>query len=590
MKQVISLLWVCLSAITQMFGADNSLYIVGGFNNWDISHPEIVSSDDEGIYETAIDFSNNREFKMSTVNPMGSWNRFDEGTLYPYSGAVENEWLPIQELQKSPNIVAPAKRVYMVKVDLDNMRMMFSTAVPESEPWSGTLPVMFINTEGNKPITSKEDYVTAGYYLDPMGVEGVEAIGSSDEQMSMQIRGRGNYTWWGFDKKPYRIKLEKKTALLGMKKSKHFALLAHADDSASGLRNVLGFAASEELGMPWTPATQPLEVVLNGDYIGLYWLTETVRVDADRVNVVEQEDGAVEDVDGGWLVEIDNYDTDPHITITDSSGNPIWFTYKSPEELSFEQQSYLQNAMQSIQNALAAHNEAAANELVDFDVLARYFIANQLMLDMESFHGSCYLNRQRGEAEKWKFGPVWDFGNAFAPGRADKPRFIFDHPDFSQTWIGDFYAMSSFVDAVKRVWQMFLFEGPERLGMTLDEYAGRISAAAICDARRWPAYSHADIAREAANLQLWLNGSIDWLKTQWGSSADVESVEGVCRGRELSIRTDRNCIVIESRIDRKLSLVSIDGTMHTLTLHAGVNTYRLPSGIYFCDGLKFRIP
>ncbi|MDE6696079.1 MAG: CotH kinase family protein [Muribaculaceae bacterium] len=585
MKSILAAIFTCLCVAFHTFGATQSLYFVGGFNNWDISHPEIATPGANGIFEVDIDFSNNREFKISTVNPEGSWTRFDEGTLYPNSTVKDNEWIYIQEFQKSPNIDAPEKRVYTVKVDLDNMRLMFSTDISGHEPWSGTLPVMFITTEGNQSITSKDEYLQAHYYIDPMGVEGVEAIGSLDDQALMQIRGRGNYTWWGFDKKPYRIKLDKKTELLGMNKSKHFALLAHADDSAAGLRNALGFAASEAIGMPWTPATRPLEVVLNGDYIGLYWLTETIRVDKDRVNIVEQADDAIDDVDGGWLVEIDNYDSDPHVTIMDTSGHPIWLTYKSPEVLSQEQQSYLQTAMQSIQNALASGNESEANSLVDFDILARYFIVNQLMLDMESFHGSCYLNRQRGEDGKWKFGPVWDFGNAFAAGRADKPRFIFDHPDFSQTWIGEFYAMPTFVEIVKKIWSRFLAEGPDMLSTALHEYADQIAAAAISDGKRWPKYSHADVARESERLQSWLYGSIEWLKTQWGSDADVESIEN----DHLSFRIDGKDLIIESSSNSKLPLFSIDGTTRILTLNPGINTFHLPSGIYICNFQKFAI-
>lgn len=451
--------------------------------------------------------------------------------------------------------------------------------------YSGTLPVLFINTEGGAPIVSKETYLHATYYLDNMGIDGVESIGSASQPLGMQIRGRGNYSWSGFDKKPYRIKLDKKTELLGMKKSKHFALLAHADDSAAGLRNALGFAASEALAMPWTPATRPLEVVLNGDYIGLYWLTETVRVDTDRVDVVEQADYAVEDVDGGWLVEIDNYDTDPHITVKDSSGHSIWFTYKSPEELSQEQKAYLQNAMQSIQDALASRNEEEAVRLVDFDILARYFISNQLMLDMESFHGSCYLNRQRGADEKWKFGPVWDFGNAFASSRADKPRFIFDHPDFSQTWIGEFYAMPAFVEVVKQVWSGFLADGPEKLSAVLKQDAGQIEVAAICDGRRWPKYAHTDIAEQAARLQSWLDGSIEWLKSQWGYDTGVETIEN----NQLSVRLDGQSLIIDSASRRDVPLVAPDGTTRFLSVDPGVNTFHLPAGIYICNRQKFII-
>ena len=174
---------------------------------------------------------------------------------------------------------------------------------------SGTLPVLYINTEGNQPIITKESYLQATYYLDPMGVEGVEAIGTAEKPLATQIKGRGNYSWNAMLKKPYRLKLDKKAALLGMKKSKHFVLLAHADDWFCSLRDEIGFEVARRMNMPWTPEHKPIELVLNGDYQGIYWLAEQIRVDADRVNIVEQEDGETDPelITGGWLVEIDNY-------------------------------------------------------------------------------------------------------------------------------------------------------------------------------------------------------------------------------------------------------------------------------------------
>ena len=125
--------------------------------------------------------------------------------------------------------------------------------------------------------------MNASLYLDANGVSGIEPVGSAEAPVSLKIKGRGNYTWTGFDKKPYRLKFDKKVSIMGMKKNKHFGLLAHADDDLGFLRNAVGFELSRRLGLAWTPTAEPVEVFLNGDYIGLYFLTELVRVDPDRV-------------------------------------------------------------------------------------------------------------------------------------------------------------------------------------------------------------------------------------------------------------------------------------------------------------------
>ena len=87
---------------------------------------------------------------------------------------------------------------------------------------SGSLPILYINTENNSPIISKdkEDYLHADWWLDSRGINGYESLGSPEEPLGMAIKGRGNFTWEQFEKKSYRIKLETKEKLMGMKINK----------------------------------------------------------------------------------------------------------------------------------------------------------------------------------------------------------------------------------------------------------------------------------------------------------------------------------------------------------------------------------
>ena len=118
----------------------------------------------------------------------------------------------------------------MKRILLSTLLLCFMSIALAVNP-SGTLPVMYITTENNTPVTSKDTYLNATYYLDAKGIAGYENIGSASAPLTMEIKGRGNYSWTGFNKKPYRIKLADKQPLLGMIKSKHFTLLAHADDA-----------------------------------------------------------------------------------------------------------------------------------------------------------------------------------------------------------------------------------------------------------------------------------------------------------------------------------------------------------------------
>ena len=385
--------------------------------------------------------------------------------------------------------------------------------------YSGTLPVLYIQTENKEPITSKDYYLNATYYLDAIGLEGYESIGSASAPLTMEIKGRGNYSWTGFDKKPYRIKLADKQPLLGMKKSKHFALLAHADDSNDRkgfMRNAVGFELSRMIGMTYTPDARPLEVVLNGDYIGLYFLTEHIRVDKDRVNIVEQEDEETdnEKITGGWLVEIDNYDDDPHITIKEGGKTTMWITYKTPEVLSPQQEQYLTEQMKLIDNLV--YGDKNSEELwnyLDMDALAKFYIVQELTDNYESFHGSCYLHKELGENEKWYFGPVWDFGSSF---NRDKSQYMYQGDVWHNHWIPEICKFPAFMDRVKEIWNEFYNGDYNNIYNFIDTHENLIAQAAVKDKERWSQYHGSQtIGTYIERTTNVLRKNAEWLNEQW---------------------------------------------------------------------------
>ena len=421
-----------------------------------------------------------------------------------------NKSLPLQQIIKT------MKRLFFF-----SLFVTFFMSLGATSP-SKTLPVLYIQTENNASIVSKEDYINATYYLDAMGLAGYQSIGAASAPLAMEIRGRGNYTWTGFDKKPYRIKLAEKQSLLGMKNSKHFALMAHADDALNKkgfMRNQVGFELSRMIGMAWTPATAPVEVVLNGDYIGLYFLTETIRVDKDRVNIVEQEDEATDAaaITGGWLVEIDNYDTDPHVTIQEGDGrHDIWFTYKTPEVLSSAQENFLTDEMRRIDQLV--YGDKNSDELwqyLDMDALARFYIVQEIMDNYESFHGSCYLYREMGASEKWKLGPVWDFGSAFF---REKTMYLYEGDVWHNHWIPEICKFPAFMEHVKAIWKEF-YPQINTIYTFTGEQLTLLKSAAEADANRWSEYSgNKDLQKRINNVNAWLKNSVAWLNEQWGSN------------------------------------------------------------------------
>lgn len=446
--------------------------------------------------------------------------------------------------------------------------------------YSGTLPVMFINTDGGVEITSTEEYVNGTYYIDNMGIDGIESIASPDSAFALQIRGRGNYTWRDFDKKPYRLKFDKKAAPLGMNKSKHFALLAHADDQMAFLRNTVGFELSRRLGLKYTPAQQPVEVVLNNKYIGLYFLTETIRVAKDRVNIVEQPDTATDatTITGGWLVEIDNYDETEQVRITEGNGEVIRFTYKTPEILSSQQERYLRTQMIATNSAIYSTDKTSETweHYIDIDSLARFYIVQEVMDNAESFHGSCYIHKDQGKT-KWIFGPVWDFGNSY---RRDNGFFIYQYPPFGQTWIGEIAKYPRFQQKVVEVWKQFKGNDYEELHEFINSFVDQIYSASHSNYTRWPQYGNGDIEWAKDEFVKSLDNRIAWLVSQWGEGVGVEDIE---TDSDITITTPANgLIAIASHSPISAIIVSdISGKVIINERNIGTEAQiNCPAGIY----------
>lgn len=356
---------------------------------------------------------------------------------------------------------------------------------PGTSTLSQQLPVVYVTTTA--PIESKEEYVTGTLYIDPLGT-GYEALGTAEAPITAQFKGRGNWTWTGFDKKPYRIKMDAKQKVLGMPSNKHWCLMAAADDNLGFLRMPLGHMISEAIGLRWTPRLVPVELVLNNKYVGLYFMTEHVRVGSKRVNIEEQEEGEKQAdlITGGWLVEIDNYATENNITFTEGNGQDIMVSLKEPEVLSSEQRNYIVNQMHELNSALYEKNSQHIERILDMKEAAKYYLVQEIMGDCESYHGSCYLYKDRdslGVVDKWKFGPVWDFGNSYRSYHHNG--WIYERPQFAQYWIGQLATWPAFQKELSEQWWIYYHTKKDEVRAQLTEISKLITQAAKNDAVVW---------------------------------------------------------------------------------------------------------
>lgn len=158
--------------------------------------------------------------------------------------------------------------------------------ITPDEVEAATLPRLDVNTSGIA-IDSKDIYTASTVTLS--GCD--EDFAFSD--ISAGIRLRGNSTA-GADKKPYRIKFDKKRNILGLnngKKFKSWVLLADYFDSTM-LRTYSTFSMAKILneGKYFSSDFTPVEVYINGEYQGVYLLCEQTQIDGNRVDIYERED------------------------------------------------------------------------------------------------------------------------------------------------------------------------------------------------------------------------------------------------------------------------------------------------------------
>lgn len=376
---------------------------------------------------------------------------------------------------------------------------------------------------------------------------------SGGEYQMEYIRGRGESTWQEA-KKPYKIKLEKSEELFGMGASKHWALIANFFDR-SFVRNRITYRLGEAIGLAYTPKLVPVDVVINGDYQGLYYLSETIRVEDERIGIDNLEDFTAgdEDITGGYLLSNRRpWDTDGYPFETDRSGTML---VVSPEELSDpdvpdeklqEMYDYIIGYFKEAENAVFGpggldENGRHYTEFLDLDSMARYYLIQEFSMNRDAYRtDSSYLYKPRGGKLYW--GPLWDFdlnawgGDTTETYLADNETAASSTQEIYQqyAWCRVLRGDPVFVEAVQKAWGGKENDDPAALrrqlqelvrdGGILDQYEAELGAAAENNADI-PGYTFdylaeagdldgelidTDFHGEIYRLKRWIKARMDW--------------------------------------------------------------------------------
>lgn len=265
-------------------------------------------------------------------------------------------------------------------------------------PQASGLPVVRIDTQGGAPILDKENYVTSTFTItDP------NDPGNDISAAAAGVRGRGNTTWW-YEKKPYRVKLDKKASVFGLTSAKNWVLLANWQDPTF-LMNSVGFELSRRVGLDFSPTTTNVELFLNGEYKGNYTVCEHIQVNEGRVDIDEFQD---------VFLEIDTYYDEPYKFRSNMLELPVMI--KSPEfegVADTERDKFIADVKTDFDEMeQAVMSLTGWREKMDVASFINFMIVNELTRNIELGHPkSTYLYKKRGG--KWTWGPVWDLDWAY---------------------------------------------------------------------------------------------------------------------------------------------------------------------------------
>lgn len=493
------------------------------------------------------------------------------------------------------------------------------------------LPVVYINTENGAEIVSKEDYIDA-----ELTIQGNETYNSETTTLYSgvtEIRGRGNSTW-NKPKKPYKLKLDKKTDVFGMGKNKHWVLLANYMDE-SLMRNTLAYNFSGAMGMEQM-STVYVDVILNGSFVGNYQFCEQVRVGSNRVDVFDwesfaedsagviadandlskSESGDLEEymlenmgwitsgtvtfngttytiadypdieipsINGGYMLELDEY-YDEISKFKTKKNQPIMF--KNPEFVNTNQDmmNFVQTYVQAFEDAVRADSYTATykgetvhySDLYDFDALVDYWLINEIFFNQEIAKKSTYMYKEIDGL--MMMGPIWDMdysaGGEGSTYYTDKwaTRYFNENAQRNNWYKSLIGDPYFFIKAQERYWEI----RDEQVVDMLEELETNydlLKESAAANGDRWGYGS--GYKKYVDDLRNWFNNHLTWLDTQMATQDSLRDSLGYHSSSRLTLTladVNGSALTPDPTAKAPADGVAQDGQPLKLTIWGGSNT------------------
>ena len=232
--------------------------------------------------------------------------------------------------------------------------------------------------------------------------------GFNFEPVDARFRGRGNSTWWmGPDKRPLRIRFRTPQPLMSDYEARDWILLANQFDR-SLLRNYSAFYLGQLLdGLGFTPTPHHVHLYINGEYVGVYTLTDERNTGPGRLYLEWHEDPAQSD----FFLELDAraYRTgildETYVTV-----NSLHYDLRYPNDLSPAHVDYVRAYITAVSNAIRHQSFEDVLALIDLDSFVDFYIVQEFYKDVDARDLSIFMHiTGTGDNRRLFKGPIWDF-------------------------------------------------------------------------------------------------------------------------------------------------------------------------------------
>lgn len=297
---------------------------------------------------------------------------------------------------------------------------------------SSNLPIVIINTNGQQIQDDPKIGADMSIIYNGQGVRNYLTDPHNEYNGRIGIEYRGSSSQM-FPKKPFGIELwdannnSIDSSLLDMPEESDWVLnVSYSDKSL--LRNSFTYRSWEKMGY-YSPRGQQVEVILNGEYWGVYYLCEKIKRGSGRLDISKLQPTEItgDDLTGGYILKVDKFTGGPSSnweSMYDPANIPggpkprILVEYPKMQDLAPQQFDYIKSYVDSFEVALQTvdflDTVHGYRHFADEQSFIDYLLISELTRNVDGYRISTYFSKDKNsKGGKLKMGPVWDYDIAY---------------------------------------------------------------------------------------------------------------------------------------------------------------------------------